>query len=144
GLRQLRRAPGFFAVAILTIAVGIGMTTAFFSILYGVLLRPAAFPEPDQLIHFEETYLPENRPSAVAWGSYYQWAQRAESFSSMAAFGMPKAATTETETGPEQVSILPVTTNFFSTLGVLPVMGRDFAYAAAVPESDDVAILGYN
>lgn len=125
GLRQLRKAPGFTTVAILTLAIGIGATTAIFSIVNSVILRPLDFPQSDQLVVLRETYHPDERPGAVSWAAYSCWSERAISFSSIAAtrYGSGNLVGAG---DPERVSVLQVTTNYFATLGVQPMIGRGF------------------
>ncbi len=133
--RSLTRDPGIAAVAILTVALGVGANTAIFSVVNGVLLRPLPFPEPDRLVTVTEAIttpttsfptLPVN-----AW-HYTWWRQHAQSFSNVAAADL--VSTTLTGAGePEQFDSARVTANFFQTLGVSAALGRTFA-----PGEDEV------
>lgn len=139
-LRQLRKAPGFTTVAVLTFAIGIGATTTIFSVVNGVILRPLSFPSPDQLVYILETYPPDNRVSAVSWASYHRWAETAESFSSVSGYiSLPGNLTGHGD--PERINSLRVTPNFLSTLGVTPMLGRDFLPEESTPGKEAVMIL---
>lgn len=113
GWRQICRAPGFFAVAILTLAIGIGATTAIFSVVNGVLLQPLSFPKADRLVYIDETHPPDNRRSTVSWASYFQWQENADSFSNMAGFAPLMVGAMEVAGEVDRISALRVTTNFW-------------------------------
>src|SRR5437762_3795393 len=83
--RQLRRAPGFTAVALVTLALGIGACTAIFSVVNSVLLRPLAYPDSERLVVMRETNLPQFPEFSVAPGQYFSWLAEAKSFASLAA-----------------------------------------------------------
>jgi hypothetical protein len=85
-IRALRRSPGFAAVAVLTLALGIGMTTAVFSVFNAVVLRPVAFPNPERLVWLS-TVSGDGDPGIVAAPDFVDWREQAESFDGMAAFG---------------------------------------------------------
>jgi putative ABC transport system permease protein len=140
GLRQLRKAPGFATVAILTLAIGIGATTAIFSIVNSVLLRPLDYPDSDQLVALRETFPPDNRPGPVSWASYYRWADRAVSFSNLAAsrFGSGNLIGAGDS---ERVSTLQVTMNYLTTLGVQPMIGRGFLPEEAIAGHGNVMVI---
>ncbi len=90
-LRQLRRNPGFSFTAILTLAIGIGATTAIFSIFYAVLLRPLPFPEPDRLASVSVMSFPAGSgvnasgvPASVSYPDFFDWRAQNHSFESIA------------------------------------------------------------
>lgn len=125
-VRMLRRSPGFAAVAILTLALGIGANTAIFSAVYDVVLRPLPYREPDRLVLvWEEASsvgFPTNTPAPA---NYFDWKRQNVVFADMAA----TASLTRNLTAdgpPEQVVGRSVTANFFSVLGVTPTLGRTF------------------
>ena len=134
--RTLRRSPGFTAVAVLTLALGIGATTAIFTVVDGVLLRPFGVADPDELVVLREyqedepDWVSEGR-SVVAPANFFDWRERSRSFSSMAYFVQwPRSLTGDGE--PREVQVQLASANFFNTLGVRPLLGRGF-----LPEEDD-------
>jgi hypothetical protein len=128
--RMCRRAPGFTATAIFTLALGIGANTAVFSILDAVLLQPLPYREPDQLVSVLDR---EIRAGGRAiffdlYSDYENWKKNSRSFQGLAAVtwagGLGKIMKGR---GPARtVTALPVTGDFFSTLGVPAVLGRTF------------------
>jgi putative ABC transport system permease protein len=126
GLRLLRHAPGFTAVAVGALALGIGANTAIFSTVDAVLLRPLPFSDPDRVVLVWEDAsaagFPRNTPAS---GNYIEWKKRNRVFSDMAATRGFSANLTA-DGPPEQVVGRRVTANFFSVLGVAPIAGRLF------------------
>jgi predicted permease len=125
GLRILRRSPGFTAIAILTIALGIGATTAIFSVVDAVLLHPLPYPQPEQLVRIEDN-LPgvgaqDVGMSVPEWQDY----QRSGIFDYVSPIGGGDVNLTGS-TQPERISFLNVAPNYFALLGVKPQLGRSF------------------
>src|SRR2546428_9917647 len=81
--RQLLKNPGFTAVAVLTLALGIGANTAIFSVVYGVLLRPLPIQEPDRVVQVWETWRGEGT-APVAWPKFIEWKQQSQCFEAVA------------------------------------------------------------
>ena len=138
-LRGLRRNPSMAAMAILMLALGIGASTTIFSVFETVLLRPLPFHDPERLVELVETCL-ERGMKQVAFSAANFWDLRARnrSFESVAAYHSNDANLTGNGR-PERVSAPRVSVGFFRTLGVAPILGRDFS------ESEDrapIAILG--
>lgn len=125
GLRVLAKNPGFTAIAILTLTLGIGANTALFSVVNGVLLNPLPYPHPEQL-----TILRESKPNfaqgSVSYPNFLDWRKDNTTFSSMAALRFNSAILTGLGDA-EQIDTLYVTADFFPTLGVSPILGRSFA-----------------
>jgi predicted permease len=127
-LRQLRKSPGFTFTAVLTLALGIGATTAIFSIVEGVLLRPLPFPEPDRLLCFgdvPEGVTASGGPPNVTAPAVRIYARDTSVFSSLGAFrqtGFELSGTGD----PAQISAARLNASVFSALGVPPLMGRTF------------------
>jgi len=124
GLRMLARNPGFTAVAVLTLALGIGANTAIFSVVNGVLLRPLPYPEPDRLVQVYERSAQFNEMS-VSYPNFLDWERMNRSFAGIAA----SRGESFNFTGGGQPEYIPgavVTANFFSVLGVKPLQGRTF------------------
>jgi predicted permease len=126
GLRQLRRNPGFTAVGVITLALGIGANTAIFSVVDGVLLAPLPYPQPDRLVEVLH-WSPRLRSMVFAsYPNFQDWQREAHSFQQMIAFAGKGFDLTSPGT-PEHVDGLQVTAGFFSTLGAKLALGREFS-----------------
>jgi predicted permease len=125
-LRQMKRNPGFFAVALTALALGIGANTAIFSAVEGVLLRPLPYADPSRLVMVWEdaSYLGFSRNTPAA-ANYVDWRAQNQVFTDMAAMRYSNAAFNGDQ-APEQALGRGVTPNFFDVLGVQPVVGRPF------------------
>jgi predicted permease len=126
-LRSLRRAPGFTAAAVVTLALGIGVNTAIFSVVNGVLLNPLPYPEPDQLVALYSRTADEPRASS-SYPNFLDWVRDNHSFSDLAAFredGLNLIGLGQ----PERVPAQMVSASFFRLLGVQPIVGRTFLAA---------------
>jgi len=126
GLRVLRKNPGFTAVAALTLALGIGGTVVVFSLLDAVLLRPLPYAQPDRL--FRVFTLEGKRKSAMEASSYpdfRDWQRQSRTFEAMAAYEEQFLNLTGTAE-PERLEGAAITPGFFATLGIRPVLGREF------------------
>lgn len=129
GLRLLGRSPGFATVAVLTLALGIGATTAIYSVLDTLLLQPLPYPEADRLVQISET-VDSGRPNSVSGGAFLDWRAHNTQFDAIAltgrvSYNLRGATTTERLTG------LEVSHEFFRVLGVPLLLGRGF-----LPEED--------
>ncbi|MBV9886357.1 MAG: ABC transporter permease [Acidobacteria bacterium] len=127
-IRTLRKSPGFTAIAILTLALGIGANTALFSVVNGVLLNPLPYPQPEQLV----TVCNGTDTSLETWLSYpdaVDLMRDNHSFSSLAAYESLISANLLGQGEPERVSVTEVSSTFFRTLGIAPVLGRDLSPA---------------
>src|SRR5438477_2835906 len=125
--RTLRKAPGFTAVAVLTLALGIGANTAMFSVIQAVLFRPLPFPDPNRIVAIGEVDFRRagRGATSVSWPNYFDWRARAHTFTGLSAYR--DAAFTLVGAGPSQhIPGAVVSADFFSTLGVQPVLGRAF------------------
>ena len=124
-LRKLAKAPAFAAIAILTVALGIGANTAIFSLVNGVLLRPLPFPESERIIYFEgKNPAAGITDSNISYLDFTDWSQQTDLFASTAAYWTGNADLSGDGAEPEAVPRAGVTTGFFSVLGVQPVLGR--------------------
>lgn len=139
-LRVLRKSPGFAAVAVLTLALGIGASTAIFSIVHAVLLAPLPFPEPDRLVVVGHHYPQNNlRASVSAPGiTFYRAENRV--FERIAAFTGWSANLT-IDGVPERVVGQRIQPEYFRTLGVVPVLGRDLLAGEAEEGNHRVVLL---
>jgi putative ABC transport system permease protein len=137
-LRSLRRSPGFAAVTILTIAVGIGLNTAIFSVINAVVLRPLPYRDPARLLLIDPSPLPLSPPWLSA-----AWRDRARTLSGLAGFYGPRPATLVHAGASQAIDSADVTWNFLSILGVSPVIGRDFVRTNADSGAPAVGILSH-
>jgi predicted permease len=127
--RQLRRNPGFALAAILTLAIGIGATTAIFSLIYAVSLRPLPFPHPDRLVWLtqQDHSLPGTAQEDLSYPDYFDWRAQNHTLSGIASYrGGNVTLFTNGET--EHLEAQTVSSNFFQVLGVVPMLGRDFRW----------------
>ena len=143
GLRQLRRNPGFTFVAVLTLALGIGASTAIFTVMDAVLLKPLPYKDPQRLVLIRESIpriLPE--PVALPAPDVVTFEQQSHSFSAIGAFQNQQRDLTGGG-GPERISVARVTASLFPLLGVHPLLGRLFTKQEDAP-NQRVVLLSYN
>jgi len=141
--RQLIKSPGFTAAAVLTLALGIGATTAIFSVVYAVLLRPLPYREPERLVQLYETGLRSGGSRDwVSFANFLDWKRQNQVFDDVAAYRY-WPSTVASEGTPEAVLGLQVTANLFNVLGVPPSLGRTFVPEEDQPGKGNVAILSY-
>jgi predicted permease len=142
-LRMLQRSPGFTAVAVLTLALGIGANTAIFSVINSVLLRPLPYHDPAGLVMvWENNSLHPNPHNTVSPPNFLDWQSRNTVFSGMAyIFDERDSLTGNGE--PEEVVVQDVSTNFFSLLGVNPILGPGFTPENGQRGHESVVILSY-
>jgi putative ABC transport system permease protein len=124
GARMLRKSSGFTAIAIVTLALGIGANTAIFSAVYNVLLKPLPFSEPDRLAVLDESHA--GKRMSISWPDFVDWRDRATSFQGLAAFHNSFFNLTGRQE-PVRLHDLDVTWNFFDVIGVRPQLGRTFS-----------------
>jgi predicted permease len=139
---MLGKAPGFTAIAVLTLALGIGANTAIFSVVYAALLRSLPYSQPSRLITLSERRHVEDQSWVSAYPDYVDWQRQSKTFESLAGFsgdGFVWRGAGE----PQVLFGAQVTTNFFSTLGVKPMLGRDFVAGEDIASGPKVAILAY-
>jgi putative ABC transport system permease protein len=141
--RRLRRSPGFTAAAVLTLALGIGATSALFTLADAALLRPLPFPTADRLM-----LLWEAQPRAgkarerVSAANFLDWRREARAFDEMAAWTVWGFALTG-EGEPEELNVVRVSANLFQLLGVSPALGRTFLPAEETTGRDRVVVLSH-
>jgi putative ABC transport system permease protein len=141
GARMLRKNLGFTAVAILTLALGIGANAAVFSIVNGVLLHPLPFANADRLVMVGERE-DGSKPSTTSFANYEDWKARSKSFEELALYRQWQP-TLMAPGEPEQLIGLRVTNNYFHTLGIRMAAGRDFTPADDKPATRFVVILSH-
>jgi putative ABC transport system permease protein len=142
--RTLRKSPAFTAVAILTLALGIGANSAIFSVVDAILLRPLPYPQPDRLVRiWESSVRYDSSRNVVNPFNFLDWRDRSQSFESMAAIsGLMTNLSSHGQ--PVAVPGMQVSPEFFSILRVAPFLGRAFTPADGVPGQDRSVILSYD
>lgn len=142
-LRTLQRSPGFTAIAVVTLALGIGANTEIFTIVNSVVLKPLPYPQPERLVMLFETHLPEGTQGTVAPANFYDWRHESQSFAAMAALD-PYPDFILNEAGQaRRLTGAAVSAEFFSLLGVHLALGRDFLAAEDRPGFNNVVILSH-
>ncbi|HZV89965.1 MAG TPA: ABC transporter permease, partial [Candidatus Binatus sp.] len=129
GLRVLLKNPGFTAIAVLTLALGIGANTALFSVVNGVLLNPLPYPEPDRLVAVYASTSSFDE-SSISYPNFLDWHKDNHSFSALAAFRTEEYNLTGAGE-PERLHGHMISSEFFSALGINLMLGRDI-----LPEED--------
>jgi len=135
-LRQLRRSPGFAAIAVLTLAVGIGANTAIFSIVEAVVLRPLPFHDANRLVDLTEYRPGALNTAGVSYPDYLAWRQQNTVFDDTAAYFLINASNDVVLGGPfstERERYSTVTNSFFAILGIQPALGHGFSAQDEVP-----------
>jgi putative ABC transport system permease protein len=140
-LRAMRRTPGFTAVALLTLALGIGANAAIFSVINAVLLRPLPFPDPDRVLRVYSTFQGER--GVLSPRNFLDVREQQKSFASLAAY-YADGYTLSGAGDPERLDGATVSADFFGVLGVKPLVGRTFRPDEDVPGKNRVAVLGYD
>ena len=146
GLRSLLRIPGFTLVAVATLALGIGVNTAIFSVVNAVLLRELPYPDPEHLVAVWETAAQPgqdvNNRNEVAMGNFLDWRTQQTVFDGLAALNYSNVNLTGSAE-PERIQGAVVTANFFSLLGTKPIIGRGFLAEEENPDSARTIIISY-
>jgi predicted permease len=151
-LRQLRRSPGFAMSAIITLALGIGATTAIFNLVDGILLRPLPFPKADRLVaidtlEFPPSVAPTNPAAAdylgTSYPDFFDWQRQNRTFESLASYNnITRLFSRNDGVGARVLVGGRVSANFFPTIGVAPTLGRNFTVEEEQP-GHRVAILSH-
>ncbi|HEV2616954.1 MAG TPA: ABC transporter permease [Candidatus Acidoferrales bacterium] len=146
GLRMLRKSPGFTAVAVLTLALGIGANTAIFSLLDGLVFRDLPVPHPGQLVHVA-AYSPDDSDSGLSLPMYEEIAHDQKVFSAMFSWEGEGISNVEINGSLTRGDVWPIDGNFYANLGAVPEFGRligpqDVDFYSSTPTQ--VAVLGYD
>jgi predicted permease len=144
-LRTLRKSPGFTLTAVLTLALGIGAVTSVFSVVNSVLLKPFAFPDENRLVVLRETLREFNNvPLPDNYKHYLDWKANAKTLADAAIFQNHSTSISVGVDHPEIVGALGVSPNFFSVLGIQPMLGRGFLPSEALEGHNSVVILSWS
>ena len=145
--RQLRKHPGFAATAIVMLALGLGANVAILSFVDAALVKPLPYLNSSRLVTAFGTrpdLAGSQRRGYVSYLNFLDWRARTRAFASIAAYDVRAGFTLSTAAGPERVSGLRVTSGFFRTLGVVPVLGREFQSSEEGPAAAPTVMLTYN
>ena len=140
-LRSLRRQPGFAIAAVLSLALGIGVTTAIFTVLNAVALRPLPYADADQLIWMSQILKKNSSDQVTLTGHFLEWRRQNRSFTDLAGYNYQTRNLTGLDV-PLQVRTAKVSASFLPILGVQPVLGRNFLKQEDYKGHEQVAILG--
>ena len=141
GMRMLRKSPGFTTVAILTLALGIGATTAIFTVVDQLILKPLPYPQPNRLVYLVQGYGPH--PSlSISFPEYLMWRSQTRIIEDAAA-GRDGAPVSLRGDHPEQLQTLRVTANYFTLFGLQVKMGRTFTAKEDAPGGPPVAVISH-
>ena len=144
GIRLLLKAPGFTVVAILTLALGTGATTAIFCVVNAVILRPLPYREPDRIVKLTMTNLPKGiNDASVSWLDFCDLQQQSHSFEHLALLA-PGLTILSTPEGSERILGAGVTDKFFDVLGVPPLLGRTFLPGEEKQNGPHRLVIGYS
>ena len=136
------KSPGFAAVTILTLALGIGACTAIFSVVNAVLLRPLDYPDPARLVVIRETQLPDFPEFSVSPPNYLDWEKQTKSFENLAAYSGSRINLTG-DGEPQQLIGVKATAHYFDVYGIKPALGRTFLPEEDAPGKNHVVVLSY-
>ena len=142
GLRWLRKHPGFTALSVLTLAAGIGVNTAMFSVVHAVLLKPLPYAEPDRIVWMTESG-PEVTNRWVSYPNFLDWRSRSQTFEAMSTFRGWSVNLTGTDHA-ESINSRMVTAGYFRAMGATPQLGRDFTEADDQPGAAPVTIISHS
>ena len=140
-VRQLVKTPGFTLIAVLTLAFGIGASTAIFSVVNTVMLKPLPYPDADRLVRVFEV-VPQYGRFAVAPASFLDWRQQNTVFERIAAYA-PGTETFVGTDGPERIPLAAVSWDTFELLGVAPAIGRSFREDEDLPKENAVIVISH-
>ena len=147
-LRGLRRSPGFTAAAVVTLALGIGATTAVFSVVYSVLFRPLPFPNADRLVQVVQLLplrpgQPEQHRGGLTPGQVTEWRATSQTLAAIGNYGSTSASLTDVA-APVRLQGARVSVPLFRALGVAPFAGRMFIDEDELPGNNQVVILSHD
>jgi len=138
--RMVLRSPAYALTVVLTLALGLGASTAMFSVLYGALLRPLPYPEPDQLVRVHNRFEATGGSGPFSIPNFLDVREQSRAFQAMAGY-QGTSVTLADETSSERIGGLRVTANFLDALGVAPTMGRSFTKGEDREGADRTVIL---
>ena len=143
-LRSLRRTPAFAVTAVLCAALGIGVTAAILSATYAILIRPLPFPNADRLVSiYAENTVRDYHGVNISWPDYVAWRDRTHTFASIGIWTWTTATLSDDSRDAERAYGALVSANLFPTLGVAPMIGRNFTTEEETPGRDAVVLVSH-
>ncbi|MGC2636298.1 MAG: ABC transporter permease [Acidobacteriaceae bacterium] len=143
-LRQMRKSPGFAAVVIVTLALGIGATTAIFTLVYSTLLRSLPYPEGDRIVALHDARIGGRSTGGLMTGPrFFDIAARSRSFQSVALLYFDASTLVEATKLPTAVKAASASAGFWQVFGTAPLLGRTFNAADDLPNAPETAVLSY-
>ena len=140
-LKTMSKRPGFAAVAVVTLALGIGANVAIFSLVNGILLEPLPFQEADRIVQiFEQNPTEGVERASVALPNFLDWRSQNSVFEDMAVYD--RTGVTLAGVEPRRLSAIVASSSFLRTLGVVPIEGRDFPHDQDLRDADRVVLIG--
>src|SRR5579863_4912551 len=146
GMRMLFKQPGFTAIATLTLALGIGATSAVFSLIQGVLLTPPPYRQPDRLVLIPAVRTDHQPlPQSPGWSltQWMDWRRQTKSLDAIAAYSWTFNFLVQSD-GSESMEGMAVTSDYFRALGLQPLLGRTFLDSETAAKAAPVIVLGYD
>jgi putative ABC transport system permease protein len=141
-LRQLRKSPGFTLTAVLTLALGTGVTAAVFSVIYAVMIQPLPYDHPESIV-VPRTFSPQGYTQPASYPEYLDWRNQSHSFAAFAAVSAFRRINLEGPSGPVSLRLTEGSDNLFDVFGVNPILGRTFGPGEDQPGKNDVVVLSY-
>jgi putative ABC transport system permease protein len=141
-VRGLLRAPGFSALALITLALGIGATTVAFTLVDGVLLKPLPYADPERLVLIDEVR-DDGRVLPPSFPNFVDWRSQARGFDGMASLMFPFGQSVRAYGEPLRVQVAGVSDGLFRLLGVRPILGREFSPDESRPETPMAVMVSY-
>src|ERR1700733_7019874 len=143
-LRQMRKSPGFAVVVIVMLALGIGATTAIFTVVYSTLVRSLPYPGADRIVAIHDTRIEGRSTGGLMSGPrFFDIQERSRSFESLAFFFFDAATLIEGRQMPVSVKAAGANAGIWEVLGTAPMLGRTFHAADDVPHAPETAVLSY-
>lgn len=142
-MRQLIKNPGFGAIVILALAVGIGANTAMFSMVNAVLLRPLPYPQPERLVALRSSQPDGSSSSPMSYPEFMAWKTQGDMFEEVAAYALSRSILTTEQGEPEQLSSMLVSANLLNLAGTTPSLGRIFRPEEDVPQGEPVVMISH-
>jgi putative ABC transport system permease protein len=142
-LRQLRKSPGFALIAVLTLSLGVGASTAIFSVVDAVILRPLPYNQPDR-IYVPQTLSQEGYTQPFSWLSFKDLRAQNHVFAAVSGVSSYQGVNLETPSGPVALQWVQGSDDFFDVFGSAPILGRTYRPGEDQPGKNDVAVLSYD